>query len=148
MRDGQMHHVVMQAPKNGFFYILDAKSGKLLSADKFVPETNWADHIDMKTGRPVENPEARYSATGKPAIIMPAALGMHNWHPMAYSPDTGYVYIPVTISSAAYGARRISSTIRTAGTPASTSPPAPVSSSSPAHPSRATSPATSSPGIR
>ena len=105
-RDGQMHHVVMQAPKQGFFYILDAKSGKLLSADKYVPETNWADHIDLKTGRPVENPKARYSASGKPAIIIPAALGMHNWHPMAYSPETGYVYIPITISSAAYGAQK------------------------------------------
>jgi mono/diheme cytochrome c family protein/glucose dehydrogenase len=71
-----------------------------------VPETNWATHIDMKTGRPVENPKARYSASGKPAIIIPAALGMHNWHPMAYSPITGYVYIPITISSAAYGAQK------------------------------------------
>jgi PQQ-dependent dehydrogenase (methanol/ethanol family) len=105
-RDGKMHHVVMQAPKQGFFYILDAKTGKLLSADKYVPETNWATHIDMKTGRPVENPKARYSASGKPAIIIPAALGMHNWHPMAYSPITGYVYIPITISSAAYGAQK------------------------------------------
>ena len=106
LKDGQMHHVVMQAPKQGFFYILDGKSGKLLSADKYVPETNWATHIDMKTGRPVENPAARYSASGKPALIIPAALGMHNWHPMAYSPVTGLVYIPITISNAAYGVQK------------------------------------------
>lgn len=93
--------VVMQAPKNGFFYVLDAKSGELLSAEKFAPIT-WATHVDMKTGRPVEVPEARYEVTGKPAIVAPAALGMHNWHPMAFSPETGLVYLPVTVSSATY----------------------------------------------
>jgi glucose dehydrogenase/mono/diheme cytochrome c family protein len=103
-KDGKKH-VVMQASKNGFFYILDTKTGKLLSAEKYVPETNWATHIDMTTGRPVENPAARYSRNGKPVIIWPAALGMHNWHPMAYSPDTGWVYIPVTVSNAPYDAQ-------------------------------------------
>jgi quinohemoprotein ethanol dehydrogenase len=93
--------VVMQAPKNGFFYVLDAKTGKLLKGDKFAPAT-WASHIDMKTGRPVEYPEARFDKTGKPAIVAPAALGMHNWHPMAFSPETGLVYIPVTVSSSTY----------------------------------------------
>jgi quinohemoprotein ethanol dehydrogenase len=93
--------VVMQAPKNGFFYVLDAKTGKLLSAEKFAPLT-WATHVDMTTGRPVEVPEARYDKTGKPAIVSPGALGMHNWHPMAYHPGTGYVYIPVQVSNAAY----------------------------------------------
>jgi PQQ-dependent dehydrogenase (methanol/ethanol family) len=93
--------VVMQAPKNGFFYVLDAKTGKLLSAEKFAPLT-WATHVDMATGRPVEVPEARYDRTGKPVIVSPGALGMHNWHPMAYSPETGYVYIPVQVSNAAY----------------------------------------------
>jgi glucose dehydrogenase/cytochrome c5 len=105
-RDGKMHHVVMQAPKQGFFYIMDAKTGKLLSADKYVPETNWASKVDMTTGRPVENPGVRYSASGKAALIIPAALGMHNWHPMAYSPVTGWVYIPITISNAAYGVQK------------------------------------------
>jgi quinohemoprotein ethanol dehydrogenase len=93
--------VVMQAPKNGFFYVLDARTGQLLSAEKFAPLT-WATHVDMKTGRPVEVPEARYDITGKPAIVAPGALGMHNWHPMAFSPETGYVYIPVTVSNAPY----------------------------------------------
>jgi glucose dehydrogenase/mono/diheme cytochrome c family protein len=93
--------VVMQAPKNGFFYVLDAKTGELLNANKFAPLT-WATHVDMKTGRPVEVPEARYEVTGKPAVVAPAALGMHNWHPMAFSPETGLVYLPVTISSSVY----------------------------------------------
>jgi quinohemoprotein ethanol dehydrogenase len=95
--------VVMQAPKNGFFYVLDAKTGKLLSAEKFAPLT-WATHVDMATGRPVEVPEARYERTGKPVIVSPGALGMHNWHPMAFSPETGYVYIPVQVSAAPYAA--------------------------------------------
>jgi len=93
--------VVMQAPKNGFFYVLDAKTGKLLNANKFAPLT-WATHVDMTTGRPVEVPEARYEVTGKPVIVSPGALGMHNWHPMAFSPETGLVYIPVQIAAAPY----------------------------------------------
>ena len=93
--------VVMQAPKNGFFYVLDAKSGKLLNANKFAPLT-WATHVDMTTGRPVEIPEARFDKTGIPAVVAPQALGMHNWHPMAFSQDTGLVYLPVTVSAATY----------------------------------------------
>jgi PQQ-dependent dehydrogenase (methanol/ethanol family) len=99
--NGTKRRVVMQAPKNGFFYVLDAKTGKLLSAEKFAPLT-WATHVDMKTGRPVEVPAARYDKTGKPVIVSPGALGMHNWHPMAFSPATGFVYIPVQVSTAAY----------------------------------------------
>ena len=95
--------VVMQAPKNGFFYVLDAKDGKLISAEKFAPLT-WATHVDMTTGRPVEVPEARYEVTGKPVLVSPGALGMHNWHPMAFSPETGLVYIPVQIAIAPYAA--------------------------------------------
>jgi PQQ-dependent dehydrogenase (methanol/ethanol family) len=97
--------VVMQAPKNGFFYVLDARTGELLSAEKFAPLT-WATHVDMATGRPVEVPEARFEVTGKPAIVAPGALGMHNWHPMAFSPETGLVYIPVTVNNAPYAAAK------------------------------------------
>ncbi|MEQ1610391.1 MAG: PQQ-dependent dehydrogenase, methanol/ethanol family [Hyphomonadaceae bacterium] len=93
--------VVMQAPKNGFFYVLDAKDGKLISAEKFGPLT-WATHVDIKTGRPVEVPEARYEITGKPIIVTPNAGGMHNWHPMAFSSETGYIYIPVQVASSAF----------------------------------------------
>lgn len=97
---GVNRHVLMQAPKTGFFYVWDAASGKLISAEKFAP-ANWASKIDLKTGRPVENPAVRYTDT-KAAIVQPAPLGAHNWHPMSYSPRTGYVYIPVTESSTGF----------------------------------------------
>ncbi|WP_176594137.1 PQQ-dependent dehydrogenase, methanol/ethanol family [Sphingobium sp. EM0848] len=90
--DGKPRKVLMQAPKNGFFYILDRQTGKLLSAKNYVP-VNWASHVDMKTGRPVENPEARYR-DGKSFISMPGSAGGHNWFPMSYNPGTGLVYIP------------------------------------------------------
>lgn len=88
---GMVRKVLMQAPKNGFFYVIDRATGKLISANNFVPVT-WATHIDLKTGRPVENPEARYPE-GR-AVVKPSPFGAHNWHPMAYSPLTGLVYIP------------------------------------------------------
>jgi len=93
--------VVMQAPKNGFFYVLDARTGQLLSAEKYAPLT-WATHVDLKTGRPVEVDDARYEITQRPVIVWPGALGMHNWHPMAFSPRTGLVYLPVHVNNAAY----------------------------------------------
>jgi quinohemoprotein ethanol dehydrogenase len=88
---GKTRKVLMQAPKNGFFYVLDRVTGELLSADKFAPVT-WASHVDMKTGRPVETEIANYSREMR--LIVPAPLGAHNWHPMAYNPATGLVYIP------------------------------------------------------
>ena len=89
---GTARRVVMQAPKNGFFYVLDAKTGALISAEKFVP-VDWADRIDLTTGRPVEAASARYEG-GQRSNQMVGALGGHNWHPMAFSPKTGLVYIP------------------------------------------------------
>jgi len=88
---GKTRKVLMQAPKNGFFYVLDRVSGELLSADKYIPAT-WASHVDLKTGRPVETVDADYSKETK--LIIPAAFGGHNWHPMAFNPKTGLVYIP------------------------------------------------------
>ncbi len=93
--------VVMQAPKNGFFYVLDARTGRLLSAEKYSP-LSWATHVDMRTGRPAEVDEARYEITQRPVIVAPGALGMHNWHPMAFHPKTGLVYIPVAVNNAPY----------------------------------------------
>jgi quinohemoprotein ethanol dehydrogenase len=90
---GARHHVVMQAPKNGFFYVLDAASGKLLSAEKYAA-VNWAEKIDLATGRPVENPAARYPA-GKTARLSVGPNGGHIWQPMAFNPQEGLVYIPV-----------------------------------------------------
>jgi PQQ-dependent dehydrogenase (methanol/ethanol family) len=89
--DGELRQVLMQAPKNGFFYVVDRTDGGLLSAKNYVFVT-WATGIDMSTGRPIEAPGARYE--DGPAMVMPSALGGHNWHPMAYSPQTGLVYIP------------------------------------------------------
>ncbi|GAB3275435.1 PQQ-dependent dehydrogenase, methanol/ethanol family [Parahaliea aestuarii] len=90
---GKARKVIMQAPKNGFFYVLDRSTGELLSADPYTRVT-WASKIDLATGRPVENPEARYESTGQPALVWPHALGGHNWHPMSFSPLTGLVYVP------------------------------------------------------
>jgi quinohemoprotein ethanol dehydrogenase len=90
---GKSRHVLMQANKNGFFYVLDRKSGALISAKAIVPMT-WASGVDEKTGRPIENKEARYGETGKPVDIKPGPLGAHNWQPMAFNPNTGLVYIP------------------------------------------------------
>jgi alcohol dehydrogenase (cytochrome c)/quinohemoprotein ethanol dehydrogenase len=91
---GEKRQVIMQAPKNGFFYVLDRATGELISAENIMP-TNWATHIDMETGRPVETSFARYDETGIPVKIVPGPQGAHNWQPMSYSPDTGLVYIPV-----------------------------------------------------
>ncbi len=97
---GETRRVIMQAPKNGFFYLLDAATGELLSAENFVP-VNWATHIDMETGRPVEVEGARWNSD-QPFIQLPGPLGAHNWHPMSYSHDTGLVYIPAQEAPWAY----------------------------------------------
>jgi quinohemoprotein ethanol dehydrogenase len=99
---GKPRHVVMQANKNGFFYVLDRQTGALLSAEAFVPVT-WATGINLKTGRPIENPASRYSTTGKKVDVMPGPPGAHSWQAMAFSPDTNLVYIPaqeITLSYA------------------------------------------------
>ena len=88
---GQPRKVIMQAPKNGFFYVLDRVTGALLSAEPFVPVT-WASHVDMKTGRPVVQASSDFSE--KKALVMPSVTGGHNWHPMAYNPKADLVYIP------------------------------------------------------
>jgi quinohemoprotein ethanol dehydrogenase len=88
---GRSRRVLMQASKDGFFYVLDARTGKLISARNFVT-ANWATGIDLKTGRPVMNPQTRYDETGKVAIVQPGAQGAHSWHPMSFSPQTGLVY--------------------------------------------------------
>jgi PQQ-dependent dehydrogenase (methanol/ethanol family) len=89
---GVKHRVVMEAPKSGFFYVLDAKSGKLLTANNFVPVT-WASGIDIKTGRPIWRPGANWQQK-RELVVYPSVLGAHNWQPMSYNPQTGLVYIP------------------------------------------------------
>lgn len=90
--NGKNRKILMQAPKNGFFYVLDRKTGALLSAKNYT-YVNWASRIDMKSGRPVVTPQADYN--GGPKLIYPSMGGGHNWQPMAYNPKTGLVYIPV-----------------------------------------------------
>lgn len=101
--DGRLRKVIMQAPKNGFFYVLDRVSGEFISGKNFVP-VSWASHIDQKTGRPVINPAAKYWETGKVVMQSPAFLGGHNWHPMSYSKKTGLVYLPAQEMSFPYQA--------------------------------------------
>jgi quinohemoprotein ethanol dehydrogenase len=91
--DGVTRKVLMQANKNGFFYVIDRQTGKLISAQNFTPVT-WASGVDPKTGRPIENPDIRYDKTGKPSSQLPGALGAHSWQAMAFNPKTGLVYIP------------------------------------------------------
>jgi len=93
---GKTRQVLMHAPKNGFFYVLDRRTGELLSANNFVP-VSWASHIDLKTGRPVVNPDAHYGT--EPVLVTPGPGGGHNWFPMAYSPLTKLAYFPAYESS-------------------------------------------------
>jgi quinohemoprotein ethanol dehydrogenase len=91
--DGKARKALLHAPKNGFFYVLDRATGALISAKPYT-QVSWATGIDMKTGRPIENPAARYTdKTSDP--VLPGPAGAHNWQPMSYSPLTGLVYIPV-----------------------------------------------------
>ena len=100
---GVVRKVAMQAPKNGFFYVVDRTNGKLISAKPFIPMArtkdtpkgvpiSWAYGMDSVTGRPLENPEARF--VNAPVLLRPFGFGAHNWHPMSFSPATGLVYLP------------------------------------------------------
>ena len=96
---GTTRKVLMQAPKNGFFYVLDRATGELLGAKNFV-HTSWATHVDLASGRPVERAEAHWSK--KDAMVSPPPPGAHNWHPMSFHPGLGLVYIPTTESIYSY----------------------------------------------
>ena len=89
--DGRERQVIMQAPKNGFFYVLDRRTGEFLSAKQFA-RISWASGVDS-AGRPIEAPGA-YDGM-KPVIVSPDPSGAHSWHPMAFNPNTGLVYLPV-----------------------------------------------------
>ena len=91
--EGKARKVLLQAPKNGFFYMLDRTNGALISAKPYT-YVNWATGVDMKTGRPMETALARYPGKN-PAPVVPGPLGAHSWQPMSFSPLTGLVYIPV-----------------------------------------------------
>lgn len=103
--DGKDRRVVMHAPKNGFFYLLDARNGQFISAG-VIAFQNWTTGIDPKTGRASIAPEARYEKTGKPFVSFPGALGAHSWHPMSFSPLTGLMYIPANEAAQPYMAAK------------------------------------------
>ena len=92
--DGRQRKVIMQAPKNGFFYLVDRENGEFISAEPYGTVT-WANRINPETGRPEENPKNTYGSGLEGAkLVFPSPYGAHNWQPMSFSPDTGLVYIP------------------------------------------------------
>jgi alcohol dehydrogenase (cytochrome c)/quinohemoprotein ethanol dehydrogenase len=91
--DGRARKVLMQAPKNGFFYVVDRTNGELISAKPYT-FVNWAEGVDLKTGRPIETAVSRYQGAD-PAPIVPGPIGAHSWQPMSYSPVTHLAYVPV-----------------------------------------------------
>jgi quinohemoprotein ethanol dehydrogenase len=103
--DGQQRRVLLHAPKNGVFYVIDAKSGQFISANPFVP-VNWASSFDPKTGRPTINPAARYEKGTTTFIGLPGAGGAHSWQPMSFNPKTGLVYLPANIAGFPYAAAK------------------------------------------
>jgi quinohemoprotein ethanol dehydrogenase len=97
--EGVLRKVIMQAPKNGFFYVLDRETGELISAEAYVPVT-WADGVDPETGRPIPSESGQYEESM--ALVAPMYLGGHNWHPMSFNPVTGLVYIPAQVMAGPY----------------------------------------------
>ena len=110
---GQLRKVVMQAPKNGFFYVIDRTNGQLISATPIVPGITWASGIDLKTGRPIENPAARYR--NGPFMLSPGPGGAHNWRAMAFAPETGLVYLGVMQAGLVYETAANGFTVRHGG---------------------------------
>lgn len=98
---GKVRKVLMHAPKNGFFYVIDRVTGQFISGNNYAP-VNWATGLDPVTGRPIENPDSRYDKTGKPFISTPGAAGAHSWHPMAYDPAQKLVFIPAQFAAFPY----------------------------------------------
>ncbi len=93
---GRQRRVIMQANKNGYFYVLDRITGEFLSATPYAP-MNWSEAMDKKTGRPFIHPRAFYGLD--PITIYPGPIGAHNWAPMSFNPQTGLVYIPTTFGN-------------------------------------------------
>jgi len=99
---GRQRAVIVQAPKNGFFYVADRITGEFLSAEAYADDVTWATGVDQETGRPMESPQARYGTTGRGAYLSPGPTGAHNWRPMAWNPATGLVYLPTQNNSFFY----------------------------------------------
>ena len=99
---GRERKVIVQAPKNGFFYVVDRLTGDLISASAFADDVTWAIGVDVDTGRPIETPEARYGRTGQGVYLSPGPGGAHNWPPMSWNPGTGLIYLPAQNSASFY----------------------------------------------
>ena len=97
---GRERKVLMQAPKNGYFYVIDRLTGEFISGEPFAIVT-WSKGLDPKTGRPIEAPNARYGI--EPVTLAPAPPGAHNWQPMSYHARAGLVFFPVRLNSYEYG---------------------------------------------
>ena len=95
--NGRQRKTIMQANKDGFYYVLDRVTGAFISAQPYA-QVNWASEIDLRTGRPMVRPEARYGKD-QTIMIMPGPGGAHNWAPMSFNPNTGLMYIPSNASS-------------------------------------------------
>ena len=93
---GRLRKVLLQANKNGFFYVLDRQTGEFLSAAPFVSGISWASGVDPKTGRPIEFPGV---GDANPKLLSPESTGAHNWNPMAFHPSTGLVYFPARVGT-------------------------------------------------
>jgi quinohemoprotein ethanol dehydrogenase len=94
---GRARKVIMQANKNGFFYVLDRITGEFLSGAPFVSGITWALGLDSKSGRPIESPTA--SDGYNPVIVSPSPDGAHNWSPMAFNPVTKLVYLAAKVGT-------------------------------------------------
>ncbi len=112
--EGQLRKVLMQSPTNGFFYVIDRLTGRLISAEK-TGKVTWADHIDLGTGRPVETDNIRYQ--NGPIEIWPSPWGTHNWQGMAFDPGTGLAYIPYMQLGARFADERMASLLPADETP-------------------------------
>jgi quinohemoprotein ethanol dehydrogenase len=97
---GAPRKVILHAPKNGFFYVIDRTNGKLISAEK-LGKVTWAEKVDLATGRPVVAPGARYE--NGPATLWPSFQGVHNLYPQSFSPKTRLVYVPTIEMPAPFG---------------------------------------------
>jgi quinohemoprotein ethanol dehydrogenase len=97
---GSPRKVLLHAPKNGFFYVIDRADGKLVSAEK-LGKVTWAERVDLATGRPVVAPGARYE--NGPVTLWPSFQGVHNLYPQSFSPRTGLVYVPTIEMPATFG---------------------------------------------
>jgi alcohol dehydrogenase (cytochrome c) len=88
---GKPTKVILNANRNGFFYVIDRSNGKVIAANSYI-KVNWASGVDMKTGRPIETAVTAKARAGEKVTIFPSILGGKNWMPMSYSPKTGLAY--------------------------------------------------------